>query len=123
MSNKLDNPVWYSLAEAHKDFAIDYDDFKFYQPDHCPFGGFINVEKTLEAIDAYSKLTDDFYIVGDKPMRGSTVILQKELLCDQMILETAIDIKIQEEIIIEDDNEVEVEEVEDVICIFIKFIS
>jgi hypothetical protein len=28
---KLDNPVWYSLPEANKNFAIVYGDAQFYQ--------------------------------------------------------------------------------------------
>jgi hypothetical protein len=53
--NKLDNPVWNSLSEVHSAFAIDYNGTKFYNPDYCPFGGFINYE-TLDASDQYAAL-------------------------------------------------------------------
>ena len=53
--NKLDNPVWNSLSETHKDLAIEYGSIKFYHPDYCPFGGFINGENTAEGIFEYSK--------------------------------------------------------------------
>jgi hypothetical protein len=34
--NKLDNPVWYSLAETHRQFSVDdNDNIKFYHPDYC----------------------------------------------------------------------------------------
>lgn len=65
--SKLDNPVWYSLTEAHKDFAIECKGSKFYHPDYCPFGGFINRDKMVECIDQYSILIDNFFVVGHKP--------------------------------------------------------
>lgn len=43
-NSKLDNPVWFSLDETHKELAIVYDSVKFYNPDYCPFGGFIKIE-------------------------------------------------------------------------------
>ena len=30
---RLDNPVWYSLSETHKDISINYYNAKFYHPD------------------------------------------------------------------------------------------
>jgi hypothetical protein len=39
------------LCEIHKDFAVDYKDIKFYNPDYCPFGGFINMDGTKTGID------------------------------------------------------------------------
>jgi hypothetical protein len=40
--NKLDNPVWNSLAESHLVYAIDYDGTQFYDPDYCPFTLYIH---------------------------------------------------------------------------------
>ncbi len=65
---KLNNPVWNSLSESHPNFAIEFNGIKFYHPDYCPFGGFINLDKTEEAIDHYTELTKNFYVVGDKPI-------------------------------------------------------
>ena len=96
---KLDNPVWYSLTEAHKEFAINYDGVKFYQPDYCPFGGFINPDKTKIGIDTYSSLTNNFYVVGNKPDFNNKVGLNKELICNQMLLDKRIEIEITEHII------------------------
>jgi hypothetical protein len=31
--DKLDHPAWYSLSETHKDFVIEYNNIKFYDPD------------------------------------------------------------------------------------------
>ena len=96
---KLDNPTWYSLTEDHKVFAIDYDGLKFYHPDYCPFGGFINPETTNIGIDSYSILTKNFYLVGNKAKFNKKVRLNKELICNQMLLDIRIDIEISEPII------------------------
>jgi ribosomal protein S18 acetylase RimI-like enzyme len=96
---KLDNPVWYSLTEIHQNFAIEYDGIKFYHPDYCPFGGFINYDKTLFGIDKYSELSSNFYILGDKPCISDKIITNKELVCNQMILDTPTNIEINETII------------------------
>jgi GNAT superfamily N-acetyltransferase len=95
---KLDNPTWYSLNEAHKEFAIDYNGIKFYSPEYCPFGGFTNLENTAAGIDRYASLTTDFYIVGDKPNFNEKVVLKKELVCSQMLLDKPVDLSITEEI-------------------------
>jgi ribosomal protein S18 acetylase RimI-like enzyme len=97
--SKLDNPVWYSLTETHQRFSINYDHIKFYHPDYCPFGGFINSNYILEKIGAYANLTDNFYIVGEKPNTNGSIILNKNLICNQMLLETPIDKEIHEYII------------------------
>jgi hypothetical protein len=34
--NKLDNPVWHSLSENHKEYGITYDETLFYAPEYCP---------------------------------------------------------------------------------------
>ena len=96
---KLDNPVYHSLSEMHKDFAIDYNGVNFYHPDYCPFGGFINPYKILEGIDTYSNLTSNFYVVGEKPLYSKGVTLVKNLVCNQMLLNKPVDIEINEQII------------------------
>lgn len=93
---KLDNPTWYSLTETHKDFAIDYNGIKFYQPDYCPFGGFTQHDTTRTGIENYALLTDNFYVVGDRPIFGGKVQLNKELVCNQMLLDKPIDFAISE---------------------------
>jgi GNAT superfamily N-acetyltransferase len=95
---KLDNPVWHSLTETHQQFAIQYDDVKFYHPDYCPFGGFVNIDRTLASLDKYSVLSDNFYVIGNKPNFGNNLKLSKELVCNQMLLDTPIDIAINEKI-------------------------
>lgn len=97
--HKLDNPVWHSLNETHQNFAISYEGSKYYHPDYCPFGGFIDIDKTLESNDAYSRLTKEFYVVGEKPNVSNKLVLKKDLVCNQMILDKPIYIEIKEEII------------------------
>jgi hypothetical protein len=96
---KLDNPTWNSLTEIHKDLVIDYNGMKFYQPDYCPFGGFVRHDTTKTGIDNYALLIDNFYVVGDRPIFSSDVQLKKELVCNQMLLDKEIDFTVSENII------------------------
>src|SRR5579871_3488370 len=93
---KLDNPVWHSLSEAHKDFSLNYENVKFYHPDYCPFGGFESNDNISHQLDEYSGLISNFFIVGNKPQFSNKLILKNELVCLQMIIENKIDIEIRE---------------------------
>lgn len=104
---RLDNPVWYSLSETHKDISINYHNAKFYDPAYCPFGGFIEVNNIASQIDEYSKLINHFFVVGEKPFFSGKIFLKSELVCLQMILEKRIEINIGEEIIELDDTSAE----------------
>jgi len=95
---KLDNPVWYSLSETHKDISINYHKVKFYDPVYCPFGGFIENNNVASQIDEYSKLINHFFVVGEKPLFSGKILLKNELICLQMILEKRIEINIGEKI-------------------------
>jgi len=88
--NKLNNPVWYSLKEAHKMFSIEMKNICFYHPDFCPFGGFSDEINIAKGIDQYAELINNFYVVGDKPPYNETLRLNKELVCNQMVLEKFI---------------------------------
>jgi len=104
--NKLDNPVWHSLHEAHKNFSINYDNLKCYHPDFCPFGGYENSNDISGEIDKYAKLINNFFIVGNKPKFSKSLALKKELVCLQMVISHNIDLAIQEDIIkLNDDYE------------------
>src|SRR5258708_11104653 len=96
--NKLDKPVWYSLSETHRKFSIDYDGIKFYHPDYCPFGGFDTTENISKHIAEYSKLVDDFFVVGDKPELPNLLELKKELVCLQMTINDKVDAEIKDNI-------------------------
>src|SRR5215472_10180404 len=96
---KLDNPVWHSLNETHKEFSLTYADLKCYRPDICPFGGYNNNYNISKHIIEYAKLADNFFIVGEKPGFSIDMVPEKELVCLQMIIDHKIDLDIQEEII------------------------
>jgi len=97
--NKLDNPVWYSLSENHNDFAIDYGNTKFYNPNYGPFGGFIALENTAIATKEYSDLIDNFFVVGEKPEIDPSLKIAKELVCLQMVINERIQLPIDVEIV------------------------
>lgn len=97
LEDKLDNPVWNALNDVHKKHAITYDGIQFYQPEYCPFGGFIG--EAAKGIEEYSKLVENFYIVGEKPLFGDAVTLNKGLICNQMVLKKTIDTDTSEQII------------------------
>ncbi|ETN93952.1 GNAT family N-acetyltransferase [Zhouia amylolytica] len=88
---KLDNPVWYSLNEEHGEFSVVYNQIRFYHPEYCPFGGFIEEDNTSIGINKYALLTDHFYVVGDKPSFTSKIQLKNELVCNQMLLKEPLD--------------------------------
>lgn len=97
--NKLDNPVWNSLSETHAEFAIDYNGTQFYNPDYCPFGGFIKSESTINAVNEYSALAKNFFIVGEKPEIADSLKIAKELVCLQMTIYNKIEQPISAEIV------------------------
>ncbi|TGV00827.1 GNAT family N-acetyltransferase [Flavivirga rizhaonensis] len=95
----LDNPVWFSLTDCHYDYAIDYGDVKFFQPDYGPFGAFINNADTSLAIEKHAKLITDFFIVGDKPKMPLHFKEPVEYIGLQMIIYNKINYPITEAII------------------------
>lgn len=97
--SKLDNPIVSALNETHIEHSIDFYGTVFYKSEYCPFGGFTDIKSTKTGIDSYAKLVEKFFIVGDRPEFGSNILLLKELVCNQMLLEAPIDIDITEDII------------------------
>lgn len=98
-TEKLNNPVWYSLSDTHQDFAINYKNIKFYHPDYCPFGGFISEQNISASIEKYSELEGNFFIVGEKPSLPISLHLKNQLVCDQMILSHKVKTELPDEII------------------------
>ena len=98
-NHKLDNPVWHSLSETHKDFGIDYGTIKFYHPDYCPFGGFTAFDKMEDSISEYAKLANTFFIIGQKPIVPDNLKLNNELICWQMIIHNKIEGNIEDRIV------------------------
>lgn len=97
--HKLDNPVWYSVSETHKDFGIDFGTIKFYHPDHCPFGGIFALENIENPISEYAKLVNNFYIIGQKPIVQDNLKIDHELICLQMIIHDKIEGDIIDQIV------------------------
>lgn len=99
MYPNLDNPVWNALNETHQYLCQEYGDVRFYDSDYCPFGGFISTDNLVEGINAYSNQTNNFYIVGEKPLFSPHISLKKNLITNQMLVENPIDIEIIEHIV------------------------
>jgi ribosomal protein S18 acetylase RimI-like enzyme len=97
--NKLDNPVWNSLNETHKRHSLEYDGIRFYIPEYCPFGGFIKTNNLVKGLNQYSTLIKNFYVVGEKPLFNTALSINKNIVCNQMLLEKPIDLDVNEQIV------------------------
>lgn len=97
--SKLDNPVWCSLHETHQEYSIRYGDMIFYHPDYCPFGAFMEGADTMHSIDQYAQLVTNFYVVGEKPAYSNYLRLNKNLVCNQMVLDHKIKVIPHEDIV------------------------
>ena len=100
MNCKLDNPVWHALNEIHSEHCLSFEKLKCYDPEYCPFGGFVGTKNIADQIDQYAALTGNFFIVGDKPETSSALLLNKELVCLQMIIDRRIEIGNKENIVL-----------------------
>ena len=97
--NKLDSPVWHSLNETHHPYIIELNGINFYSPEYCAFGGTLDRKNTSAGIDEYTSLSNDFYVVGEKPAHSSQLCLQKNVACDQLLLKKPIVYPIKESIV------------------------
>ncbi len=88
---ELDNPVWNALKGSQIDFAVKTGNGLFYDPKYCAFGAFDNEANDEYSIDFYATMVNDFYVVGNKPRFSNHVLLNRELVCNQMILERRIE--------------------------------
>lgn len=101
IDKKLKNPVWHSLNETHHKYIITYDGVHFYHPDVCTFGAFTDVSKTAAALNAYSKLSKNFFLVSENQVPlidSNNVVLEKKIDGCQLVLDVFVDVKITEEI-------------------------
>jgi GNAT superfamily N-acetyltransferase len=83
--DKLDNPAWHSLNETHQTFAIGNEEIKFYPPEVCPFGGINSKHPDLVSFFKRHHQLNSFFIIGEKPPETPGLIMEKELICLQMI--------------------------------------
>lgn len=95
--HQLDNPVWHSLGETHRAFALEWGDARFYRPGYCPFGGLAG--PGTAALAAYARQADSFYVVGERPLFGAGLRLHRELVCLQMLLDKTVHTEAAEAIV------------------------
>ena len=103
LEEKLKNPVWYALQETHKKFLIANNGVSFYNPEINNFGAFFDKNKTTNALNHYSLLTDKFFLVSENltPISDNkTVVLEKKIDGCQMIFNNLVNVNISEEIIL-----------------------
>ena len=96
--DNLDNPAWHSLNETHQQFAIGNNEIKFYRPEICPFGGINSHHPDLISFLKEYEQLNSFFIIGDKPQESTDLIIEKELVCLQMICRSPINIAYTENI-------------------------
>ena len=99
-TGKLDNPAWHSLNETHRSFAIGNDEIKFYRTSVCPFGGISsNHAGLISLLNNYPEL-NSFFVIGDRPRTSPGLVIEKELVCLQMLCSAPVKIDCTEEIIL-----------------------
>ncbi|KQC31025.1 GNAT family N-acetyltransferase [Flagellimonas eckloniae] len=107
LEHQLKNPVWHSLKETHKEFAVEFNGVQFYNPEICTFGSFFDETKTAKASNEYLKTSDEFFFVSENqtPIIDDTkVFLEKKIDGCQMVLNKLIDIQITERIVLLDES-------------------
>ena len=98
---KLDNPVWYSLNEAHRQFALGEPELKLYPHQISPFVGINSKDRQiLRKLDDYIRTEAPFFIIGDLPgLPPDNFIVHPVLVCAQMIQKERIEVGVTEKII------------------------
>jgi ribosomal protein S18 acetylase RimI-like enzyme len=97
--NKLDNPAWHSLNETHRLFSLGDNEIKFYTPHICAFGGINSENADLISFLNQHKELNSIFIIGEKPSTSIELIIEKELVCLQMICSDQIKVDQTEDII------------------------
>lgn len=101
MKEELDNPVWYALTETQHTYSLSLGEYKFYQPAYGPFGACLTGSLQGDSLAAYGQLTNDFFIVGNKPsVTPDGLQLTNELVCKQMLVTERIDATYTDDIIL-----------------------
>ena len=96
--DNLDNPAWHSLNETHRSFAIGDDEIKFYLPSICSFGGIHSKQPDLASFLKRHTELNSFFIIGDKPPTSPHLLIEKELVCCQMICREPIKMEFSQNI-------------------------
>ncbi|APA64608.1 MAG: GNAT family N-acetyltransferase [Maribacter dokdonensis] len=109
LEQQLKNPVWYSLNETHKKFAVKYKEVLFYDQEVCTFGAFFDEDRTTAASNQYLKTTDSFFFVSENKtpkVDSAHVFLEKKIDGCQMVLNELSDVSITEEIVLLGDEHI-----------------
>ncbi|HOY07300.1 MAG TPA: GNAT family N-acetyltransferase [Saprospiraceae bacterium] len=96
--DKLDNPAWNALNESHRDFARGDDRIKRYDPVFAPFGGIAGDTNTMEMRSGYVPENDFCYLIGALPALPPEYVLEKQLVCLQMVCPERISMEMLEHI-------------------------
>lgn len=105
LENQLKNPVWYSLNETHKKYAVEFEGVRFYNPEICSFGSFFDETKTAKASSEYLEATNEFFFVSENqtPIVNDTkAFLEKKIDGCQMVLNKLTEVRITENIVLLD---------------------
>ncbi|MEO1259877.1 MAG: GNAT family N-acetyltransferase [Bacteroidota bacterium] len=96
----LDNPAHNSLVEAHQNFAIGNNELKLYRPNVCTFGGIKMEDNPSDIFDPYILPGQPFFIIGKKPNLPAHIVLEKEIVCLQMVCAVPVKMAFTEKIIL-----------------------
>ena len=89
LEQQLKNPVWYSLNETHKKFAVKFKEVLFYDQEVCTFGAFFDEDRTTAASNQYLKTTDSFFFVSENKtpkVDSAHIFLEKKIPPKKMII-------------------------------------
>ena len=97
--SKLDNPAWFSLSEDHEKFAEGEGGLKIYQAKICPFGGINGAYESSDFQTAAFLERERFFIIGEQPQLPAEFVIEKELICLQMVCHQPIHLVAQEKMV------------------------
>lgn len=107
LEHQLKNPVWSSLQETHKKFAVEFNNVQFYNSEVCTFGAFFDENNTAEAANEYIKTSDSFFYVSENltPVVDETKVeFTKKIDGCQMVLDSLTNVNITEKIVLLDET-------------------
>jgi len=110
LDEQLKNPVWYSLKETHKKFAVEFDGVLFFNPEVCTFGSFFDNTKTTKASNEYLKKSEKFFFVSENEtpvIDDSKAFLEKKIDGCQMVLNKLTSVLITEKIVLLDETHID----------------
>ena len=97
---KLDNPAWYGLNETHKEFCISINGLKCYQKNIVAFAAWDTSNNSgLNQLDDLIEPNEFFFIVGEITELPSNYLIEKIIICLQMICTAEITINTSADII------------------------